>query len=315
MAGSTHASNVIALLRCSEAESGIVTRELDPLKLNAPPYLPATQVAFAIVPLLPFPDESCRTVPAPSLNAYAATRLPVAARPLAMTPVVATSPLAAAANAMTLAMRDDILDPSFERAHAAARCLHTAMQQPCDAVLWLKVRSVAGRKEQEPRRRVPNCCCVFSPYRPRRQTRSVVLGGDDSRVGAAWKAPSSCSREPPAARQRRSANVSPSRLASFVSSDTHCDCQLHCLIGIGNQTRPNITQAGARNRLTYLGQQRAPLRVGPTRDAPRLPSARSYFPSYGPPAKIEWSRAVANSSHARRKCGGAVERSLAWLPY
>ena len=73
MVGSTHASNVIALVRCSEAESGIVTRELDPLKLNAPPYLPATQVAFAIVPLLPFPDASATVVPDPSSNAYAAT--------------------------------------------------------------------------------------------------------------------------------------------------------------------------------------------------------------------------------------------------
>ena len=33
--GSTQASSVIALVRCSEAESGIVTRELEPLKLSA----------------------------------------------------------------------------------------------------------------------------------------------------------------------------------------------------------------------------------------------------------------------------------------
>ena len=108
------------LLSCSELLLGMFTRALVPLNDNAPPYLPdAVQVAFEIVPLLPFPDESWSTVPAPSLNEYAATRLPVAARPLAMTPVAATSPLAAAANAMTLAMRDDILGLSFERPHAA----------------------------------------------------------------------------------------------------------------------------------------------------------------------------------------------------
>jgi hypothetical protein len=72
--GFTQASSVIAVVRRSEAESGIVTRELVPLKLSAPPYLPATaQVVFATVPPLPLPDASTTAVPEPSSNANAAT--------------------------------------------------------------------------------------------------------------------------------------------------------------------------------------------------------------------------------------------------
>ena len=97
MAGSTHASNVIALDRCNEAESGTVTRELDPLKLSAPPYLPvATQVAFAIVPLLPFPDASATVDPDPSSNAYAATSPGVAAG--VAEPETSTNAIAASTN-------------------------------------------------------------------------------------------------------------------------------------------------------------------------------------------------------------------------
>ena len=72
--GLTHASKVIALERCSDALSGIVTSALVPLNCNALPYLPdAAHVAFAIVPLLPFPDASVTVDPDPSSNPYAAT--------------------------------------------------------------------------------------------------------------------------------------------------------------------------------------------------------------------------------------------------
>ena len=46
-------------LNCNEAELGTVTRALEPLNDNAPPYLPAlAQVAPEIVPVFPFPDAS-----------------------------------------------------------------------------------------------------------------------------------------------------------------------------------------------------------------------------------------------------------------
>jgi hypothetical protein len=77
--GSTQASNVIPLVRCNEAASGIVTRELEPLKLNADPYFPPVlQVAFATVPLFPFPDPSVSVDPDPSSNEYDATSPAVA---------------------------------------------------------------------------------------------------------------------------------------------------------------------------------------------------------------------------------------------
>src|ERR1700704_4265331 len=77
--GFTQASSVIAFVRCNEAASGIDTRELDPLKLNALPYFPNTQLVFATVPLLLFPDRSATVVPAPASNEYAATKLDVGA--------------------------------------------------------------------------------------------------------------------------------------------------------------------------------------------------------------------------------------------
>jgi hypothetical protein len=73
--GSTHASNVIPLDSCNDAELGTVTTELVPLNFNAPPNFPAVlQVVFATVPLFPFPDASVTVVPDPSSNPYAATR-------------------------------------------------------------------------------------------------------------------------------------------------------------------------------------------------------------------------------------------------
>ncbi len=68
--GLTHASSVIPLDSCSEAEFGIVTSALVPLNCSASPYLPdVDQVALVIVPLLPFPDASVTVVPDPSSNA------------------------------------------------------------------------------------------------------------------------------------------------------------------------------------------------------------------------------------------------------
>jgi hypothetical protein len=65
--GNTHASSVIAVVRCSDTESGTVTRELDPLNDSAFPYLPeVVQVVFAAVPLFPFPEASLIIAPMPS---------------------------------------------------------------------------------------------------------------------------------------------------------------------------------------------------------------------------------------------------------
>ena len=67
--GRTQASIVSPLVRSSEAESGISTRLVLPLKDRAEPYLPeALQVALLIVPLLLLPDTSLTTVPVPSLK-------------------------------------------------------------------------------------------------------------------------------------------------------------------------------------------------------------------------------------------------------
>ena len=75
MVGYTHASSVIPVVNCSDAESLTVTNALVPLNVKAFPYLPeVVQVAPLIVPLFPLPDTSFTTVPLPSLNPYAATR-------------------------------------------------------------------------------------------------------------------------------------------------------------------------------------------------------------------------------------------------
>src|SRR5260370_742754 len=73
------------------------TRALVPLKTSALPYFPAVvQVAFAIVPVFPFPEESATVVPVPSLNEYAATNpeigLPIRVASLAVLLAVLTSP-------------------------------------------------------------------------------------------------------------------------------------------------------------------------------------------------------------------------------
>jgi hypothetical protein len=72
--GRTHASNVIADVRSSDAASGTVTLADVPLNDNAAPNFPdADQVALPTDPSLPFPDASATVVPDPSLNENAAT--------------------------------------------------------------------------------------------------------------------------------------------------------------------------------------------------------------------------------------------------
>src|ERR1700704_6047151 len=70
----THASSVIAVVRCSDGASGTVTHADRPSNDSALPYLPAVQVAFATLPAFPDPELSATVSPVPSLNAYAATR-------------------------------------------------------------------------------------------------------------------------------------------------------------------------------------------------------------------------------------------------
>jgi hypothetical protein len=70
----------------NDGESGTVTRELEPLKLNAFPNLPlADQVVFAAVPEFPLPDASATVDPDPSSNPNAATSPGVAGVPLGAT--------------------------------------------------------------------------------------------------------------------------------------------------------------------------------------------------------------------------------------
>src|SRR5262245_7921230 len=72
-AGLIQPSRVIAEVRCSEAESGTLTRELEPSKASALPYFPFTQLVLAAVPFWLLPYASATADPVPSSNAYAAT--------------------------------------------------------------------------------------------------------------------------------------------------------------------------------------------------------------------------------------------------
>src|SRR5579862_6999566 len=72
--GSTHASRVMPVVSCSDAELGMSTRAFVPLNESAPPYFPeAVQVVFTMEPTLPLPEASPSVVPVPSLKPYAAT--------------------------------------------------------------------------------------------------------------------------------------------------------------------------------------------------------------------------------------------------
>ena len=195
-------------------------------------------------PVVPVPDESCRTAPAPSSNAYAATRLPVAARPLEMTPVAAISPLAAAANAMTLAMRDDILDPAF-----GVRMLPPGVSTPLAATL--RRCSVAVLQERRrpqgagaPASRPENVtACFFSPYRPRRQTPERSFRGRiASWCGLESSLCFSGSRRPSVSDEVRTYHLAVWLVSFQVILTVVVSCI--CFGGIDNQARPEITQAG-----------------------------------------------------------------------
>src|SRR5258705_10716954 len=72
--GWTQASSVIAVIKCNDGASGIVTSDALPSNDRALPYLPAAvQVAPINPPVLPVPEASVALVPLPSLNEYAAT--------------------------------------------------------------------------------------------------------------------------------------------------------------------------------------------------------------------------------------------------
>src|SRR5688572_25295099 len=95
--GLTHASSVIAVLKCNEGVSGTLTHAELPLNERAPPYFPAVvQVASVRVPVFPVPEASAVVVPVPSLNEYAATKpdvgLMIAVGSLALLLAVLVSP-------------------------------------------------------------------------------------------------------------------------------------------------------------------------------------------------------------------------------
>src|SRR5262245_8915953 len=73
--GLIHAASVIAeVTELSDVDEGTCTMLATPSKFSPPPYLPATQVAPVIVPVLPFPEASTTDVPEPASKVYAATR-------------------------------------------------------------------------------------------------------------------------------------------------------------------------------------------------------------------------------------------------
>src|SRR5215475_6192764 len=72
--GLIHAANVIPVLRLSEDDEFTRTMLLEPLKFNALPYLPATQVAPVMVAVLLLPETSAAVVPEPASKVHSATR-------------------------------------------------------------------------------------------------------------------------------------------------------------------------------------------------------------------------------------------------
>src|SRR5262245_66194542 len=73
--GWIHAISVIPDDSPSDGDDGTLTRPVEPLNDNAPPYLPVTHdVPPEIVPLFPLPDTSANVDPAPASNVYPATR-------------------------------------------------------------------------------------------------------------------------------------------------------------------------------------------------------------------------------------------------
>ena len=80
MAGLTQASSVIAAGQVQRGRVGDRDPGARAVEAERLAVLPAVaQVAFATVPVVPFPDASATVVPDPSSNAYAATNPDVAA--------------------------------------------------------------------------------------------------------------------------------------------------------------------------------------------------------------------------------------------
>ena len=73
--GWIHAISVIADDNPSDGDAGTLTRPVEPLNDNAPPYLPVVHdVPPEIVPLFAFPDTSTNDDPDPASNVYPATK-------------------------------------------------------------------------------------------------------------------------------------------------------------------------------------------------------------------------------------------------
>src|SRR6476469_6099673 len=80
--GRTQPSSVMPVVRSSEFESATVTQLLVPLKLSAPPNLPAAlRPAPLIAPVLPRPEASAVVVALVSSKPHAPTRLDGACGP------------------------------------------------------------------------------------------------------------------------------------------------------------------------------------------------------------------------------------------
>src|SRR2546423_12585955 len=103
--GCTHASSVMPVVRSRLFASGTVTQLLVPLKLSAPPNLPAAVcVAPVIAPALPWPEESAAVVPVVSSKPHAPTRLAEpAGLTVRVTATVLGEPVAPAVVAVTVA--------------------------------------------------------------------------------------------------------------------------------------------------------------------------------------------------------------------
>src|SRR4051794_9588545 len=104
--GLTQASSVMPVVRCSDAESGIATKALVPLKFSAPPNLPVVVcVALVIVPVFALPDASATVVPDASLKLHAPTRLAEAGGvTFSVTAIVFGEPVAPCVVAVTLTL-------------------------------------------------------------------------------------------------------------------------------------------------------------------------------------------------------------------
>src|SRR6476620_7083995 len=107
--GWTHASSVMPVVRSRLFASGTVTQLLVPLKLSAPPNLPAALcVAPVIVPVLLWPEASAAVVPVVSSKPQAPTRLVEAGLTVSVTGMVLGEPVAPAVVAVTVTVPVDV---------------------------------------------------------------------------------------------------------------------------------------------------------------------------------------------------------------